>query len=65
MKYIRFTINMIMLVAACYFGFTIFNAGVFNPVEWYPESQKYFIFIIVGCIITYLVFTGEPPKPKN
>ena len=63
-RYLKLTMSMIMIIAASYYGFALFNAGEFNPVEWSYNSQKYFIIVIIGCIITYLVFTLEPPKFK-
>ncbi len=63
-KYFKLIQNLFFLAVISYFGFVIGNAGTFNPVEWYPKSQIYFIVILVCCVLAYMVFSAEPPKNK-
>ncbi len=64
MKYFKLALNLTLIVLTCYAGFTVGNAGIINPVDWSADSQKYFTIVLIGCIITYMVFSAELPKFK-
>ncbi len=64
-KYIKLALNLFFLALISYMGFALFNAGSFNPVDWYPKSQIYFIVVLICCVLAYMVFSAELPKNKE
>ena len=63
-KYFKLILNLLLLALISYLGFALFNAGSFNPVDWYPKSQIYFIVVLACCVLAYMVFSAELPKKK-
>lgn len=61
MKLKLFTLTLLIIIN-WYLGFSLFNGGEFNPIEWNKGSKEFFIWIIFGCLLAYGVFTAEPPR---